>query len=97
MVSAMIPLSVLMALMGLGSAEVTFPQYYYDGMVFQGDVSDNLIWGFSDVPDTEVIVQVECLSAKYGPQITRLKSDPRFVDSIGNQTLFMLKQTLPFS
>ena len=81
------PLSVFIALMGLGSAEVSFPEYYYDGMVFQADVSDNLIWGFTDVPDAEVIVQVECFSAKSGQQIYHLRSDPRFVDSVGYQTL----------
>ena len=54
----MIPLAVLIALMGMGSAEVTLPSYYFDGMVFQGDVSDNLIWGFTDNPDVEVLVEV---------------------------------------
>ena len=78
MVSAMIPLAVLMALMGLGTAEVTLPSYYFDGMVFQGEVSDNLIWGFTDNPDVEVFVSVACVG-KSGPQITRLRADPRFV------------------
>ena len=81
MVSAMIPLAVLMALMGVGNAEVTLPSYYFDGMVFQGEVSDNLIWGFTDNPDVEVFVSVACVG-KSGPQTTHLRADPRFVRMI---------------
>ena len=79
MVSAMTPIVVLMALMGLGTAEVTLPSYYFDGMVFQGEVSDNLIWGFTDNPDVEVLVSVECVGAQYEQQKTLLRADPRFV------------------
>ena len=73
MVSAVI-LLVLAPLLGLGTADVTLPTYYMDGMVFQGDVSDNLIWGFTDDPEVEVLVQVECMGQK-----THLRADPRFV------------------
>ena len=79
MVSAMIPLAVLIALMGMGSTEVTLPSYYFDGMVFQGDVSDNLIWGFTDNPDVEVLVEVACNGAELGSKKTLLRADPRFV------------------
>ena len=56
----MIPLAVLMTVLGLGVAEVTLPSYYFDGMVFQGDQSDTLIWGFTDNPYVEVLVEVVC-------------------------------------
>merc|ERR1712241_1028112 len=46
-------------------------------MVFQGDISDNLIWGFTDNPDVEVLVTVECIGAKYEHQRTLLRADPR--------------------
>merc|ERR1719511_7063 len=68
----MIPLAVLAALLGLGAAEVTLPSYYFDGMVFQGERSDTLIWGFTDTPDVEVLVQVAC----NGQQKTLLRADP---------------------
>ena len=71
MVSAIIPLSVLIALVGLGAGDVTLPSYYFDGMVFQGDQSDTLIWGFTDNPDVEVLVQVAC-----NGQQTLLRADP---------------------
>ena len=79
MVPAMIKLAVLMGLTGLGSTTITLPSYYFDGMVFQGDISDNLIWGFTDNPDVEVLVTVECIGAKYEHQKTLLRADPRFV------------------
>ena len=54
---------VLLAFVGLGTADITLPSYYFDGMVFQGDVSDNLIWGFTDNPEVEVLVEVTCVFA----------------------------------
>ena len=72
MVSSIIPLAVLAALLGLGAADVTLPSYYFDGMVFQGERSDTLIWGFTDMPDVEVLVQVAC----NGQQKTLLRADP---------------------
>ena len=69
MVSAIL-LAVLMTVLGLGAAEVTLPSYYFDGMVFQGDQSDTLIWGFTDNPDVEVLVEVAC-----NGQQTLLKAD----------------------
>ena len=79
MVAAIFRLTFLMGLMGLGSTTITLPSYYFDGMVFQGDVSDNLIWGFTDNPDVEVLVSVECIGAKNERQKTLLRADPRFV------------------
>ena len=67
----MIPLLVLATLLGLGTADVTLPSYYFDGMVFQGERSDTLIWGFTDTPDVEVLVQVACNGQK-----TLLRADP---------------------
>ena len=67
----MIPLAVLVTVLGLGAAEVTLPSYYFDGMVFQGDQGDTLIWGFTDNPDIEVLVEVAC-----NGQQTLLRADP---------------------
>jgi len=44
-------------------------------MVFQGEVTNNLIWGFTDNPDVEVFVSVACVG-KSGPQTTHLRADP---------------------
>ena len=81
---------VLMALIGLGTAEVTLPSYYFDGMVFQGDVSDNLIWGFTDNPDVEVLVEVACNGAELGTKKTLLRADPRFVYSHDNLITYLI-------
>ena len=67
----MIPLAVLVTVLGLGAAEVTLPSYYFDGMVFQGDQGDTLIWGFTDNLDVEVLVEVACNGQK-----TLLRADP---------------------
>ena len=39
----------------------------------QGDQSDTLIWGFTDTPDVEVLVEVACNGQQ---QTTLLRADP---------------------
>ena len=77
-------LFVLLAFVGLGTTDITLPSYYFDGMVFQGDVSENLIWGFTDNPEVEVLVEVTCNGAKIGHQKTNLRANPRFVCNENN-------------
>ena len=90
MVSTMI-LFVLLAFVGLGATDITLPSYYFDGMVFQGDVSDNLIWGFTDNPDVEVLVEVACNGAKIWTQKTNLRANPRFFCTDNNLSLIIKK------
>ena len=55
----------------LGAAELTLPSYYWDGMVFQADQDETMIWGFTTDDSLPVDVTVRCESSE-----TRLRADP---------------------
>ena len=53
-------LGLLFALCGLGAAELTLPSYYWDGMVFQADQNQTMMWGFTTDDTLPVLVTVRC-------------------------------------
>ena len=71
----MLPLNlalVFLSTLGMGAAELTLPAYYWDGMVFQADQDQTMIWGFTTDDNLPVDVTVRCESNE-----TRLRADPR--------------------
>ena len=71
----MLPLNlalVFLSTLGIGAAELTLPAYYWDGMVFQADQDQTMIWGFTTDDNLPVDVTVRCESNE-----TRLRADPR--------------------
>ena len=40
-------LLVFRSTLGMGAAELTLPSHYWDGMVFQADQDQTMIWGFT--------------------------------------------------
>ena len=61
---------VFLSTLELGAAELTLPSYYWDGMVFQADQDETMIWGFTSDNSLPVDVTVRCDSSE-----TRLRAD----------------------
>ena len=78
MLSYTCALALLLSNVGLGAGELTLPAYYWDGMVFQADQDQTMIWGFTTDDTLPVVVTVRCdLKTKSGHHQTQLRADPK--------------------
>ena len=68
-------LAALFATARLGAGDVSLPMYYADGMVFQADQDQTMIWGFTSDAESEVLVTVTCdLETEPTPHKTHLRA-----------------------
>ena len=76
--SNLFALGVVVASWGLGTADITLPSYYWDGMVFQAEQNLNMIWGFTTDDTVPVLVTIQC-DTKTGANTdeTLLRADPK--------------------
>ena len=72
MSSSTFVLAVLLAHVGLESAELTLPAYYWDGMVFQADQDQTMIWGFTTDNNLPLDVTVRCETSE-----SQMRADPK--------------------
>ena len=70
MLSAVLAL-IFLSTLDMGAAELTLPAYYWDGMVFQADQDQTLIWGFT-TDNLSVDVTVRCKTSE-----NRMRADPK--------------------
>ena len=78
MLSSTCVLAFFLTTLRLGATELTLPAYYRDGMVFQADQDQTMIWGFTTDDTLPVVVTVRCdLKTESGHQQTKLRADPK--------------------
>ena len=69
---------LLFALCALAGAELTLPSYYWDGMVFQAEQNQTMIWGFTTDDTLPVTVTVRCdTRADSEPREASIRADPK--------------------
>ena len=69
---------VFLSTMELGAAELTLPSYYWDGMVFQADQDETMIWGFTTDDTLPVLVTVRCdIKTDSQPVEAVLRAEPK--------------------